>query len=967
MASKAINAVLNLKDNFSKVLRNVSQNTKEFQRQMRATQMQGKQMRNSISNAFSDITKAAGVAGVAGMGAFAATSVKTFAGFEQSMSNVEALLGKSATPEILQQLGELAEEMGAKTSKSAKESADALGYMALAGWDVKQMTAGLEPILRLSEAGNMDLARASDLVTDSMSAMGITMDESGTNLQAYLDKMAKAQASSNTTADQMMEAYLSVGGMFKNFKTPVEESSALLGILANRGIKGAEAGNSLNSVLINLMGTSSATSEALKVLGVSAYDQDGNFRGVETTLKDVGKAMSTMNDEQRDMLSAALGGKTQIDTLNALISGLGDEYDDLKAKIVDSNGALNDMAKTAQNNLIGKMTALKSAFEGVQIKLAKKFQPALMDLLDKITTVLPKIGESIGNFLDWFIQKLPTVISLFKTFEPVIIAVGVAFASWMVITKIMDMWKKAKGAFTALKGLGLLTNPIFYVAVAIGVVVAALVHFYKTSESFRNGVHYCLQKLKEFGAWLATFPGIIKNAWTAVKDYLGGKMAAIGQKFMAVKATIKGVIDGIIQGVFVPIGQKIQAVINTVKGILVKGKEAFVSFWQGIFTAVSNFGTKILAGIKAVFSPLVEYVKNAFAPVFENLSQAINGKLIPLIGIIKTKFAEFKAKIVEIATAVGGFFVGAFNTLVSIFQSTVVPVINAVKEAFSAFWNGVLVPIGNYIATIFVNTFVTVFTAIRDKVCGVINFLVQGFMNVYTSVSTTVMNVLAFLQNIFVTGISTAFEFVKNIIMGAVLVIVNLIAVPFANAFETAKNLVMVAVDFIAGTINNLITIFGGVIDFITGVFTGNWSQAWNGVVSVFKGIFQQVENVAKSILNSVIGFINGIISGINKVSSIEIAGKSFGFTIPEIPKFATGTQYFTGGLAQINEHGGELVNLPNGSQVIPADKTDKILSGGKNPVVNITIQGNVIGNQQFINEMGEMITSRLKVALCNV
>lgn len=169
--------------------------------------------------------------------AFSGYSAKVAMDFEESMSNVKVLSG--ATGKDLDKLTDAALRMGSETSKSSKECADALGFMSLAGWDTQQMLTGLEPILRMSEAAGADLALTSDLVTDSMSSLGVEVND----LNRYLDIVAKSQSSANTSATQMLEAYISCGGTLKNLNVPLEESATWISILANRGKKASEAGN----------------------------------------------------------------------------------------------------------------------------------------------------------------------------------------------------------------------------------------------------------------------------------------------------------------------------------------------------------------------------------------------------------------------------------------------------------------------------------------------------------------------------------------------------------------------------------------------------------------------------------------------------------------------------------------------------------------------------------------------------
>lgn len=319
--------------------------------------------------------------------AFSGYSAKVAMDFEESMDNVQALSG--ATGEELELLSDKAKEMGASTSKSAKESADALGYMSLAGWNTQQMLEGLEPILRLSEGAQSDLAYTSDLVTDSMSALGVEVQD----LNRYLDIVAKSQSSANTSATQMLEAYISCGGTLKNLNVPLEESATWIGILANRGKKASEAGNAFNSVLVNLTGGSSTARGAMEELGVSAWDLEGNFIGIEATLRLLNDALATCTQEQKTNFESAIGGKTQLYTLQALLSGLNEEYVDLKETITDSDGALNKLAETMQDNAKGNVTKLKSQLEGLGIQIGNYLLPHINDLLGHLSNLVTWFGS----------------------------------------------------------------------------------------------------------------------------------------------------------------------------------------------------------------------------------------------------------------------------------------------------------------------------------------------------------------------------------------------------------------------------------------------------------------------------------------------------------------------------------------------------------------------------------------------
>jgi TP901 family phage tail tape measure protein len=321
---------------------------------------------------------------IAGLGG---VMLKTGMDFEASMSNVQAISG--ATGNDLVKLEDKARQLGSTTSKSASEAADALGYMALAGWDTTQMMDGLEPILRLSEAGNIDLARASDLVTDSMSALQIEVKD----LPSYLDMVAQASRKSNTNIDALMEAYLVAGGTMASFNVPLEESTALLGLLANRGLKGSEAGTALNAIMVNLTSGAGQAGKAMEELNISAFDADGQFIGLEETLRLVGERTKGMTDEQKAQYISMIAGKEHLKSFQGLLAGLDDEYKDLKTNISGADGSLNDMAKTMQDNTRGNIARLKSSFEELSIQVSEHLIPIFSQGIDKVTEIVEWFGD----------------------------------------------------------------------------------------------------------------------------------------------------------------------------------------------------------------------------------------------------------------------------------------------------------------------------------------------------------------------------------------------------------------------------------------------------------------------------------------------------------------------------------------------------------------------------------------------
>ena len=346
---------------------------------------------------------------------FAKDAVETYTEFNQAMASTSAIAGANA--EEMQKLEAAALEMGKKTTKTATEASEALGSMALAGWDVETSISALEPVLRLSEATQMDLATCSDLVTDSMSALGLTVDE----LSGYLDVACKANNKSNQTAQQLMEAYIGCGGTLNNLNISVEDSATALGVLANRGIKGSEAGNKLNSVLVNLTSGTGQAGEMMEMLGISAFDSEGNFIGLEETLQVLNKALAGLTEEERNAALAAIGGKTQIDTLNDLLSGLNTttvdgttEWAALNAELNNAEGSMMNMAAQMTDTLSGAMAVFGSAVDDAKIRLCKVFAPMAQKAIFAVADKIPSITEKVVGMVQSFYDKAVPAVQDFK-------------------------------------------------------------------------------------------------------------------------------------------------------------------------------------------------------------------------------------------------------------------------------------------------------------------------------------------------------------------------------------------------------------------------------------------------------------------------------------------------------------------------------------------------------------------------
>ena len=375
-------------------------------------------------------------------------AVKTTVTFDKQMSRVAAVTGY--TGKEFNILRKLAEEMGRKTTKSATEAAQAMEYMGLAGWDLGEIQEGLEPILRASEAGMMDLGTTSDLVTDSMASLNLKTKDLG----RYLDIAASAQNNSNMSMQQFLEAMVTAGGLFDTFNVPLEEAGALLGILANRGVKGAEAGQALISIMNNMTSGFGRAGKAMEELGVEIYDANGDFRGMTVILQDINKKFKGLTQEQKNTYMQMIGGKTRFNDFKKLLQGTSLELGELEDKLYDSNGALSKMAEIMQDNTAGAANRLKSILEGIGIQIGDRLTP----LIDWLAKKLQIASEWFYNLSD----KSKNTVLIFAAIAAAIPLVILGFSGLVLIAGglITSITTIAGLVISLTTGLGLLVLPL---------------------------------------------------------------------------------------------------------------------------------------------------------------------------------------------------------------------------------------------------------------------------------------------------------------------------------------------------------------------------------------------------------------------------------------------------------------------------------------------------------------------------
>lgn len=462
----------------------------------------------------STITKLGIGATVAGIGKAA---IGVGMDFEAGMSQVAATMGISSEAVRRNEgdfklLSEAAKEAGSTTQFSATQSAEALNYLALAGNDAQTSVSLLPTVLNAAAAGGLELGYASDLITDSMSALGLKTKDTTT----FVDQLTMTSQKSNTSMGQLGEAILTVGGTAKKLKGGTVELNTVLGILADEGLKGSQAGTALRNVILSLAAPTDTASKELKKLGVNAYDANGNFKSLDTIFTELLHSTDNLSESAKNQAFTKIFNKNDLKAVETLLANTGGRFDELSGAIENSEGAAEKTAKTMNTNLKGAITTLNSALEGMGITIFEQFKEPLTKAVNAAATGIQNL---IKAFNEGKLDK--TLIAIGSALAGIITYMGI-MKGYAIVTSVLSvgkalltaasMVKSFSGALALLKAaIAAIGGPVTLVVAGISALVAAFVYLWNTSEGFRNFWIGLWNNIKEFtGTAIET----IKNFFT---------------------------------------------------------------------------------------------------------------------------------------------------------------------------------------------------------------------------------------------------------------------------------------------------------------------------------------------------------------------------------------------------------------------------------------------------------------------
>ena len=709
-------------DQASNVLNNIGKQGEQATKNLeKSFQNAGKAMTNAGKTLTTNVT-----APLAGL---ATASVATVAKFDDSMSQVAAISG--ATGNDLERLRDLAKDLGATTRYSASEAADAMTYLALAGYDTNQILEATPGMLNLAAAAGMDLATAADIVTDTMSGFQMSAERAG----EAADIFAAASSKSNTNVEQLGEAMKYAASTANAAGMDLAQTAAVLGVLADSGIKGGMAGTTFNAMLRDLKKANEEGKLAIEDTTIALYNQDGSMRDLGSVMADIEKATEGMTTAQRDAALSAIFGEQAIRGANIMLATGSERYKELEQAMYNSSGASQKMAETMEDNVAGAFRALKSQTEGILIQIGEQLTPILRDT---IIPLLSDFGEKISNLIEWFAgldestqRTIITILGIVAAAGPVLLIVGKIVSAIGTVIGTFSKLKTAWSAVTTVSNLfnaSLLANPITWVIAGIMALIAVIVLLWKNWDTVSQWLSDSWEWIKETA--MSIFQGIadfFSEVWEGIKNVATTVWTAISDFFSGIWNGIKETVTSVFQAIadfFTGIWESIKNIFSTALNFII---DLFMKY-HPIGIIITHWDE-----IKAFFINTWENIKQIFNRALEAVKNVINNVWNGIKNVTSTVWNGIKSVMTWIINGIRNVVNIAFNWI----KNTITNIWNGVKTVTSTVWNGIVNVVTGLVGGI-KNAIGTAFNWIKDKITNIWNGVKNTTKSIWDSMVTII-------------------------------------------------------------------------------------------------------------------------------------------------------------------------------------------------------------------------------------
>lgn len=842
-----------------------------------------------LSKVGSTITKGVTVP-LVGLGTAA---VKTAADFDAQMSKVKAISG--ATGDDMVKLRDKAKEMGAKTKFSATEAGEAMEYMGMAGWSAKDMVDGLEGIMNLAAASGEDLASTSDIVTDALTAFGLSAKDSG----RFADILAKTSTKTNTNVSMLGESFKYCAPLCGTLGWSAEDCATALGVMANSGIKASQAGTTLRSAMQYLAKPTDEQAALMKKLGFSMTDSNGNMKDMNTVINELRGKFQGLTKQQQVAYASTLFGKQAMSGMLAVLNTSQEEYDALSESIKGCNGTAEEMANTMLDNLNGQLTIIKSSIEGLAIKIGEILMPSirnfaqgLQNVLDKLNAMSPAQQQAVVKF-----GLIAAAIG------PAILALGKFVTAGANIMKVVSYVKNFSSALTVLGSVGL--GPLLAIAAAIAAVGVAFKHFWDTNEGFRNAMIKAWNQVKQsVSSAMTSIKNSVSKLFDALKKLWNTLKPAVEafMKFVCARLTVMlGFIMGVINGIIQALSPLIDAVTNVVDAItgIIKG---FVALFKGDMDGAKKHFSNVWNSVKSIFSNVWKAICNLLSGFCDTMVGYVDAAL----NLIGTDWESVKGVITNVLNAIKTFFINCWNGIKSFFDTICNalktawqavcdffgPIMQGVADAFMAAWNGVC-SFFSTIATFFTNLWTNIKSIFSDGVSATtetvggwwdsiksfVQGIVDGVVNLFNTLWNNVKGIFEGIKQYF----TAVWDVIKNIFLGVVLAIIDLVTGDFnalkndiKKIFDNIKNAFKSAWDAIKKIFTNAINAVKTCVKTGFNVVKTTITTVLNAIKTVVKTVWNAIKTTITTVVNAIKSAITTAFNAIKStVTSVFNAIKS--------------------------------------------------------------------------------------------
>lgn len=840
--------------------------------------------------------------------------------FESGMSQVAATMGMTTQEiaggsEAYTKLENAAKEAGNTTQFSATQAAEALNYMALAGYDADKAVETLPTVLNLAAAGGMDLATASDMVTDSMSALG---DKAGTT-ESFVDKMAKTSQKSNTSVQQLGEALLSVGGTAKSLAGGVTEANTVLGIFADSGTKGAEGGTALRNVILSLTAPTDTAKKKMQELGLEVFDANGNMRPLNETFQDLNGILGNMTQGEQTEVLNTIFNKVDLKSVNALLANSGERFNELSGYIENSTGAAEQMAATMNDNLQGKITILKSGLEGLGIAAYEKFETPLKNAVTNITNVigdlqtdltsgelsgaLDKVATGFGNLVEKaseiIVAVLPKILEGLgwiadhgDTIASLLAAIGAGFAVFKVASIINGVVTAIQGltaaevalnAIQKLVNITMAANPMMLIITLVATLVAAIVGFVATNEDARAAVVNDWNIVKDtvgkvVGEIAKFFTETIPNALSKVVDFvkdnwqdillfLANPFAGAAKLLYEHCETFRNIVDNIASFFRELPGKIWDAILGAVEKITTWGENVKTAATQ----AASNAITSVVTFFQELPGKIWDAILGAVTTVTtwgENMKAAVVQAATEFVTNAIAFFQELPYKIgYVIGQAIGN--VVQFGIDLVTWATTEIPnfintVITFLVELPGKIWDAIVSAITN-VQNWGQQIYTEATTYIQNTITSVVGFLVELPGKIWDAIVSTITNVQNWGQQVYTQA--------TNYIQNTITTVVNFLSQLPGKIWNAIVSAITNMANWGQQMLSQASAAASNILSNVHSTLSQMPGRVWNAIQGAIQsvanwgsGLLQQGRNAASQLVSAV---INGVASLPSQMASV--------------------------------------------------------------------------------------------------